>query len=187
MPGAAMYPIGLEGWKVSTVSNFIAQTARMAPETIALEANSGSITYHQLLASADRLAARLIDLGAASETVVGVCLPRSFEQITACLAVLRSGAAYLPLDPAWPKERLHSVLSDAGSTIVVTSAALAKELSSDNRTAVVFDSMTTPAGLNSRQVDASAEDLAYVIYTSGSTGEPKGVDLTHGNLSNLVS
>src|SRR5690348_11749840 len=105
----------------------------MAPEATALESDSDQISYRELLANADHLAARLNNLGAATDAVVGVCLPRSFEQITACLAVLRSGAAYLPLDPAWPKERLLSVLSDAGSSLVVTSATLAPELSSDNR------------------------------------------------------
>lgn len=174
---------------VSTVSDLIAQAARAAPEAIALETDSARISYRELLATAARLAACLNGLGAAGESVVGVCLPRSFEQIATCLGVLKSGAAYLPLDPAWPKERLQSVLGDAGSSIVVTSAALAQDLSSDDRAAVVFDSTMTVAAVGSapRSADASPDNLAYVIYTSGSTGQPKGVELTHRNLSNLVA
>lgn len=173
---------------MSTVSEFIAQAARSAPDAVALETDFACMSYREVEASANAFAAHLRHLGAGKNSVVGVCLPRSFGQIVASLAVMRSGAAYLPLDPAWPRERLRFVLADAGCSLVVTDGVLAAALSVHGCTAITFDPAAT-GEQNPLPATApiSADDLAYVIYTSGSTGEPKGVEVTHGNLANLVA
>lgn len=176
---------------MSFIPRLIAEAASALPQAIALESGSARITYEELEAAANRLASCLKQLGAREEGVIGVCLPRSFEQIVACLSVLKSGAAYLPLDPAWPQERLRNVLSDARSPLVVTTGSLLDILSGDNRTGIAFDTISAApfaddAGTGIVDPAIRPETLAYVIYTSGSTGEPKGVEITHGNLANLV-
>jgi amino acid adenylation domain-containing protein len=173
---------------MSIVHQFVAQIALAAPRAIAVEAGAASLTYGELNTGANRVAAYLKTFGATGGRVIGVCLPRSFDQIIACLAVLKSGAAYLPLDPDWPKERLRHVLSDAGASVVITTQSLADGISTDECAALVPDGMpaSAPDAANDA-VAAKPEDIAYVIYTSGSTGAPKGVEVTHGNLANLIS
>ncbi|HET7848163.1 MAG TPA: non-ribosomal peptide synthetase [Pseudolabrys sp.] len=175
---------------MSSVPELVAEAACAAPQAIALESGSICMSYGELDAAANRLAIYLKKLGAEEERVVGVCLPRSFEQIVACLAVLKSGAAYLPLDPAWPQERLRHVLNDAQAPAVVTAGPLLEILSADHRTCVAFDRVSAAVSDSGPAIGAagiSPKNLAYVIYTSGSTGEPKGVEITHGNLENLVA
>ncbi|HEX5507504.1 MAG TPA: non-ribosomal peptide synthetase [Pseudolabrys sp.] len=175
---------------MSFIPHLVAEAAIAAPQAIALESGSARMTYGELDAAANRFAAHLKKLGAREESVVGVCLPRSFEQIVACLSVLKAGAAYLPLDPAWPHDRLRKVLNDARSPFVVTTASLFDILSADGRTAIVFDKLSAILAAPEACTVSGAvrsETLAYVIYTSGSTGEPKGVEITHGNLANLAS
>src|SRR5690348_16717930 len=104
---------------MSTVCDLVMQATRAAPEAIALESNSARMTYCDLDARANELAAQLKFHGVATQSVVGVCLPRSFAQIIACLAVMKAGAAYLPRDPTWPKERKRFVLRDSGCSLVV--------------------------------------------------------------------
>ncbi|MCO8273920.1 amino acid adenylation domain-containing protein [Actinoplanes sp. TRM 88003] len=165
---------------------FAEQVAR-TPDAVALVVGDQSLTYAELDAQADRRARQLRDLGARPGVLVGVCLPRGPELVPSLLAVLKSGAGYLPLDPAHPVERLGYVLDDADAPILVTSRELAPEL------AAVYDgvlveadappaAMDGPLGLVSRP-----GDTAYVIYTSGSTGRPKGVVVTHANVARLLA
>ena len=175
--------------QIPTVAHLIAQAAAANPEAIALRAGSARMSYGELNANADRLAAYLRTLGARAERVIGICLPRSFDQIVASLAVLKSGGAYLPLDPAWPKERLCHLLKDANAPVVITTASMADDLSTKGRTSVALDRVAhIVSGFEAGEhdLDLRRENLAYVIYTSGSTGKPKGVELTHGNLLNLI-
>jgi amino acid adenylation domain-containing protein len=173
----------------SSVAHSIAEIAAAKPEAIALYAGPKCMSYGELNENANRLAAYLRTLGAQPECVIGICIPRSFDQIVASLAVLKSGGAYLPLDPAWPQERLRSVLEDANAPVVITTALMADSLSAMGRTSVAVDNITDiVSGFESREnsVVLRHENLAYVIYTSGSTGKPKGVEVTHGNLLNLI-
>jgi amino acid adenylation domain-containing protein len=174
---------------MSIVHHLVAQTALAKPQAIALEAGAARLTYGELNARANRAAADLKTRGAAADQVIGVCLPRSFDQIVACLAVLESGAAYLPLDPDWPHDRLRQVLDDAGAAVVITTPPRVDNLSSNGRTAVALDNIavTTADGAEDAPAAAAPDHLAYVIYTSGSTGAPKGVEVTQGNLANLVA
>jgi len=174
---------------MSTVCDFVTQATRAAPEAIALESKSARMTYSELDARANGLAAQLKFDGVATQSVVGVCLPRSPAQIIACLAAMKAGAAYLPLDPAWPKDRTRFVLRDADCSLVVANRATDADLSTAGCTLVDLDEAGLATSKHSsglKQIDRSPEDLAYIIYTSGSSGEPKGVELTHGNLGNLI-
>ena len=147
------------------------------------------MTFGDLAAQSRRLASYLIALGAKPETPVALCLERSFDFIVSALAVLLSGAAYLPLDPTWPAARLRTILDDAQAPLVISRGSLAK-LEPQNGTRVVdLDAAADTIKRCSclvQPVAVTRDNLAYVIYTSGSTGQPKGVEVTHGNLLNLM-
>jgi len=163
--------------------------ASARPRAIAVRAGSAELSYAALDASAAALAAELAELGVGADAAVGVCLPRSVVHVIALLGVLRAGAAILPIDPAWPRERIVGVLDDAGARVVISAPGLAHDLSTDGRTVLVRDPAAPPSAPirgPSRSVPVGPDQLAYVIYTSGSTGAPKGVEITHGNLANLV-
>jgi amino acid adenylation domain-containing protein len=167
---------------------FQEQAAR-DPEALAVVSDQSRITYGELDQGAERLAARLRGLGVGPETVVAVCLERSPEQVLAVLAVLKAGGAYLPLDPSNPAERLLYTLRDSGALAVLTREELARDLEPLPIPAICLDRDVAGAQhavpLRSRD-RVAGESLAYVIYTSGSTGNPKGTELRHSGLANLV-
>jgi amino acid adenylation domain-containing protein len=171
---------------------FTAQ-ARRAPERPALTCEGVTLTYGVLDQRANRLAARLAELGAGPDALVAVCLPRSLDLVVAILAVLKAGAAYLPLDPGYPEEHLAWVLADAGARLLVATseigeiagiAAAAAELPVQIPLVKVDDRAEGPPRGPRRFPQPS--NLAYVIYTSGSTGRPKGVAVTHANAARLL-
>lgn len=170
------------------VADLVAKVAQERPQAIALTAASAQLTYGELNARANVLAGYLRSLGAGPEVLIGICLDRSFDQIAAILAVMKAGAAFLPLDPAWPTPRLRKLLDDAKAPLVVTNSEYAEALKSDDRVAIVpgrDQEIIANAG-GEVVTKARRENLAYVIYTSGSTGEPKGAEVTYGNLLNLI-
>ncbi|WP_069883778.1 amino acid adenylation domain-containing protein [Streptomyces luteocolor] len=147
------------------------------------------VTYGELDRRSDRLAHRLARLGAGPGTLVGVFLDRSADLLTGLLAVLKTGAAYVPLDPVYPPERIRHMLDDSGALLVLTESALTPALPPDcPARAVELDATDDePAGTEEPFEDrASAKDPAYVIYTSGSTGLPKGVRVGHRALTNFL-
>src|SRR5207248_1131409 len=117
---------------------------------------------------------------------VGICLPRSPELVASMLAVMRAGAAYLPLDPSYPNERLHFMIADARLGLVLTNRTLGARLGPGARPVYVEDSGAAP-GASAPEPELDPDDIAYVIYTSGSTGTPKGVEVPHRGLANLVA
>jgi amino acid adenylation domain-containing protein len=164
--------------------------AAAAPEAIAVSFESESLTYGQLNARANRLAHRLIDLGAGPEALVALCFEPSLEMIVAILGVLKAGAAYLPLDPEHPRERLEFVLGDARPKALVTEQRQLARLGELDLTAVCVDGDAAALELLSTENPSTAvttENLAYVIYTSGSTGRPKGVQIEHRQVARLFS
>ncbi len=161
--------------------------ARLNPGRIALTMGSETITYGQLDGRAAALAARFHSLGVCRETVVALCLERSPRFVVAALAVLKCGAAYLPMDPSHPNDRLHFILRDAAAALVVTEQAFAHRFAGLGPFVIDLDAEKIEDGPAFSHAIANPSDLAYVIYTSGSTGEPKGVEITHGNLSNLIA
>ncbi|MFJ1596026.1 amino acid adenylation domain-containing protein [Streptomyces sp. NPDC088261] len=167
---------------------FEEQAAR-TPHSAAVVSPARSLTYAELDAESAHAACLLADAGVARGALVGVVMEKGWEQVVACLGVLRAGAAYVPVDPAWPAKRLSAVLTSAGVTAVLTQPRLRGRidwpaavtvLDVDGSTGGTADTPAPP------RVPVSPRDLAYVIYTSGSTGVPKGVMIEHGPAVNTV-
>lgn len=177
------------GRRRASVADLVMETARLSPEAIALSTGSNTLTYGDLAAQAKRLASYLTALGAGPEVPVALCLERSFDFIVSALAALVSGAAYLPLDPAWPAARLRAILDDAQAPLVISRGPLAKRAAGTGRHTIDLDADAAQierAEPLAGPVAITRDKLAYIIYTSGSTGQPKGVEVTHGNLLNLI-
>ncbi|MEG4862976.1 MULTISPECIES: non-ribosomal peptide synthetase [unclassified Microcoleus] len=169
------------------------ERVELAPDAIAAVFENQQLTYRQLNSKANQLARYLQQLGAKPEVLIGLCVERSLEAIVGLLGIIKAGAAYLPLDPIYPQERLNFMLEDAQMSILVTQQHLAKNLTQPENygvfSVVCLDSdreniaRQSPAKLTTNIIP---ENLAYVIYTSGSTGKPKGVLIEHRGLYNLV-
>ncbi|TLS39481.1 amino acid adenylation domain-containing protein, partial [Streptomyces montanus] len=157
------------------------------PAVIAMDRTVG---YAELDRRAARIARRLRELGCCPNTLVGVVMDKGWEQPVAALGVLQSGAAYLPVDAAWPVERVHHILGRGQCRVVLTQARLARMLEwPSDVTVLAVDDEAVWAGVDDGPLDAAAglDDLAYVIFTSGSTGEPKGVMIDHRGAANTVA
>ncbi|MBN9685362.1 MULTISPECIES: non-ribosomal peptide synthetase [unclassified Corallococcus] len=163
----------------------LAQALR-TPDAIAVRDEAGTLTYAELVRRATLLAEHLHAHGAGAESVVGVCAPRGVELVTAELGVMLSGAAFLPLDPEHPAERIALILADAGVRHVVTTGPLAERLPATVERVRIesFHGPGTPQG--GLPTEDRPGQRAYVMYTSGSTGAPKGVVVEHGALAHLV-
>ncbi len=171
------------------IHELVAAQAERTPEAVAVVSGDESLTYRELDARADRLARRLAELGAGPETRVGVCLERSAGMVVAMLAVLKAGAAYLPLDPAYPADRLAYMLADSGARVLVTLASLRGLLPAEGVPTMLVDADAAEVAAERDMAPPTAvapQNAAYVIYTSGSTGRPKGVVVTHANAANLL-
>ena len=172
------------------VSDLVAAQARKDGERVALVAEAGEISFGELERDASQLANHLRSLGAGPEMVVGICLERSPQFVVAALAIMKCGAAYLPMDPAHPTQRLRFIAKDSGAHLLITTKDFANRYADLDVRVVDLDSERNAISAQSTQapeLELEADHLAYVIYTSGSTGEPKGVEITHGNLSNLIA
>jgi amino acid adenylation domain-containing protein len=169
---------------------FAAQAAR-TPDAPALTFDEQTITYAELDAHASALARRLRARGAGADVLVGLCIERSLETVVGILGILKSGAGYLPLDPAYPDDRLSYMLEDSGARLVVTTGEAADRLPSSIERIRLDDQ--EPRGQSAdfhtdlTPAQVSPDSLAYVIYTSGSTGRPKGVQVTHANVVRLMT
>lgn len=171
------------------VSQAVSAQAKAIPEAIALAGNGEVLTYAELDARSNDLAHRLHSLGIGPNVVAGVCLNRSPEFVIGALGVLKAGGAYLPLDPAFPVDRLAFMVADSQALVVVTQEDLAAQLSGGKWQAVNLDDGNQRLAARSENCtfrESKADDLAYVIYTSGSTGQPKGVEITRTSLLNLI-
>lgn len=156
------------------------------PHAIALQHGSRQLTYGALITAADTFAAELIAHGAGIDVPVGICVERSIERVVAMLAVMRAGSAFLPLDPDWPSERLCRVLDDAKAPIAIAAPKWQAKLAAPGRVVLNSESNARRDAGTAQVITSDSDSLAYVIYTSGSTGVPKGVEITHRNLANLV-
>ena len=170
------------------VPDMVSDQVKRNPRRIALVDDSMQVTYGELDNCTNRLATELQALGAGANTVVAVCMPRSVLTVIASLAVMKAGAAYLPLDPNYPRERLSFILADADVPFILSESMVAGRLPQGKWKIILLDHDDVTRGTSSAWDPSRVcpDHLAYVIYTSGSTGTPKGVEITHKSLSNLV-
>ncbi len=172
----------------TSVSALVAQQAAKTPARIAVSQGTNRLSYAELNARANWYAVKLIDIGITRGALVGICVSRTPEMLAVLLGIMKTGAAYVPLDPTHPKDRLKFILDDAKVAVIV----------SEDEFAGLFDGLPTlrltvdaQASGRSRHPDPSmvvtASDPAYVMFTSGSTGRPKGVAIHHGALVNLLT
>ncbi|MDF5723732.1 MAG: amino acid adenylation domain-containing protein [Rhizonema sp. PD37] len=167
---------------------FAAQVER-SPNAIAVEQDGQQLTYRELSARANQLAHHLQSLGVKSETLVGICVDRSLEMIVGLLGILKAGAAYVPLDPAYPQERLDYILEDTQLDILLTQERFQNKLQNYNGKTICIDtdwSVIAQHSTSNPISDLQLHNQAYIIYTSGSTGKPKGVMIEHRSLMNFV-
>ncbi|MEM7113999.1 MAG: amino acid adenylation domain-containing protein [Chloroflexota bacterium] len=163
------------------VEKFAAQT----PEARAVTAHDGSLTYQQLNERANQLAHCLLEQGVERGTAVCLYSERSWMMLVGIIGIQKAGCAYVPLDPAYPAERIEWVLQDSEAQVVVAQQKLASQLPATETNIIAVDDAwqnLSAYATTSPSVPVQANDLAYIIYTSGSTGTPKGVMVTHGNL-----
>ncbi|HST59365.1 MAG TPA: amino acid adenylation domain-containing protein, partial [Longimicrobium sp.] len=168
---------------------FEAQADR-TPDAVAVTHGEVSLTYRDLDARANRLARHLAALGVGVDGRVGLSLERGPEMMVAVLGILKAGAAYVPLDPAYPAERLAYMLENSAARVLITQQGLAETLPAGDAVVVRLDADAQAIGGQSAgrlALPVAPENLAYVIYTSGSTGRPKGVAMPHGALANLLA
>ncbi|MEY9930940.1 amino acid adenylation domain-containing protein [Catenulispora sp. GP43] len=174
----------------------VAEQAARVPGAVAVVDGDRSFTYAELLAAADKVADSLRARGLGPEDRVGVLLPRGLDLVVALLGVWRASAAYVPLDPSHPGERIRWIAGDAGVRVVLTAGAHADIVaaprfdSADDAPATLLvgsdDLLPTGGQAVGPVSDLDAQNAAYVLYTSGSTGRPKGVVVTHAGIANYV-
>ena len=171
-----------------TVHELVEAQAAQTPESVAVEADGGQLRYGELDRRANQLAHHLRSLGVRSGDRVGICLARSTSLVAAVLGVLKSGAAYVPLDPSYPMERLAFMADDAALAAVVTEAPSTawwdryRVVAIDTEARAIAAQPSTPV-----ETTVGGDDLAYVVYTSGSTGRPKGVCVPHRCVVNFLT
>ncbi|WP_152629653.1 non-ribosomal peptide synthetase/type I polyketide synthase [Haliangium ochraceum] len=177
------------------VHELFAQRAAETPDAVALTFGDRALSYAELEARANQLArhirARALRLGVrvGPSVLIGLCLERSLEMVITVLAIAKTGAAYMPLDPAYPSERLAFILDDSQTALIVTQKAFAGRLSDHAERLLLLDAQPEELDRYERtplESTVSPSDLAYVLYTSGSTGKPKGVEVNHRGLTNVI-
>jgi amino acid adenylation domain-containing protein len=176
------------------IHHLFEQQVQRTPEAIAVVFQNRQLTYLELNNQANRLANHLRSLGVTVETLVGICIDRSLDMLVGLLSILKAGGVYIPLDPAYPAERLAFMLADSQAGVIVTQQSLVEQLEpllpNDRCMLVCIDRDIEAIATQSHEnlLDPIAGDnLAYIIYTSGSTGKPKGVQIAHQSLSNLLN
>ncbi|MGG7099751.1 amino acid adenylation domain-containing protein [Rhodococcus sp. 24CO] len=161
--------------------------ARAASDPLALAvidvAGSDALTYGELDRRSDALCRVLVERGAAPETIVAIALPRSVDYVIAVWAVAKTGAAFLPVDPAYPVERIEHMLRDSGAVLGLTAGDYVADLPDTSRWVTLESLDLAESSANVRPVSLEVDHPAYLIYTSGSTGKPKGVLVTHAGLA----
>ncbi len=162
------------------------------PDSAAVEFAGAKLTYAEIERRANQLARFIRAAGVGRGTVVGILLSRSIEVYVAMLAVMKAGAAYVPLDPEYPPDRVAYILRDSGASMLISESEFASHLLPDGPEVVLLDAQVedliaeSPARLSHAKIGTEPHDLCYLIYTSGSTGHPKGVQIEHRSICHLV-
>jgi amino acid adenylation domain-containing protein/non-ribosomal peptide synthase protein (TIGR01720 family) len=172
------------------VDRLVEEQAARTPDAVALATSDGEVTYRELVGRARQLAAWLQSQGIGPEARVGLCVERTADVAVGMLGIWQAGAAWVPLDPGYPADRLAFILEDAGLAAVVTRDRPASRLPAFSNPLLSLDRLEhappSPGGVGGDGRGAGGEGLAYVIYTSGTTGRPKGVMVEHGNLAHVL-
>jgi natural product biosynthesis luciferase-like monooxygenase protein len=174
----------------TTIHELFEQQVKRTPDAVAVVCGDQQRTYGELNRAANQLARHLRSLGAGPDVLVGICLERSVDLLTGVYGILKAGAAYVPLDPAYPADRLALMFEDAECPILVTQRGLLHRLPPHHAKVVCID--TDRGSIERESADnldggATGGNLSYVIYTSGSTGRPKGVMVEHRNVTNFFA
>jgi len=174
------------------IHNLFEAQADRTPDAVAVVFGDRQATYRELNDQANRLARHLKGAGVEPGALVGICVERSIEMVTGLIGILKAGGAYMPIDPAYPVERLRFMLRDSGASLVLTQSDLRESLPADCNVLCldtdwpkIATECAAEASTNPRD-DFNPENPAYIIYTSGSTGQPKGVEITHRSVVNLL-
>lgn len=170
------------------VPRLITMQARQRPAAVAVSMEGAELTYGELESQSNRLASYLRRVGVERGELVGLCIDRSPDMVVGLVGIMKAGAAYVPLDPDYPADRLKHMLDQSGSRVIVTTSDVLDRLPHEGRQAVCLDRDAQAIRRESAEWKerSHAEDLAYVIYTSGSTGKPKGVEISHRALVNFL-
>jgi non-ribosomal peptide synthetase component F len=176
--------------KQACIHELFEKQVELSPDAIAVVHDDKQITYQELNSRANQVAHYLRSYGAGPEVLVGICVERSLEMVIGLLGILKAGAAYLPLDYAYPKERLAFMLDDSNVSVLLTQKKLAEKLPKRQTHVVFLDAdwakIKRMAETNLAKT-ATADNLSYVMYTSGSTGKPKGVQILHRSVVNFLT
>ncbi len=167
---------------------FINECAKKHADKVAIKFHGDTLTYESLYEKSNKLAKQLIDRGIKTGDIVGLAVDRSPEMIIALLAIMKSGAAYVPLDPEYPKDRIEFMLEDSSAKILITSKKYQNHFKANTTELLIEEAFANfdNYSVEEPKVAIDGNDLAYVLYTSGSTGKPKGVQITHYNLVNFL-
>jgi len=176
-----------------TIHQLFEEQAAAHPDAVALVCDGHELTYARLNEKANQLADYLREYGLGPDSMVGICVERSFEMVVAVLGVLKAGAAYVPLEPSYPRERIEYIVRDAALEVVLVESSVIQRLPLSGVDVVLVDEVLGDELLdgystaNLEDVAVTPEHLAYVIYTSGSTGQPKGAMVHHRGVVNYLT
>lgn len=168
-----------------TINQLFEEQAKRNPEKLAAVFEDKQITYKELNIRADKLAITLNQNGVEENSIVAVVVKRSIETIVALLAILKSGAAYLPIDPECPEGRISYIIKDSGAKVILVQDQI--NLNLDTKILNINDQVVYENNHEKTGITFRTSNLAYIIYTSGTTGTPKGVGITHKNILNYVT
>jgi amino acid adenylation domain-containing protein len=169
--------------------DFVARQAELSPDATALVCPGEQVSYRELNERANQLAHYLIKHGAGPESLIGIHSERTASMVFGILGILKSGSAYVPLDPFYPRERIHNILEDSGARLVLTHKSIADALPKFEGELILLDDDSRAISqepTSEPRTEVTPDNLAYVLFTSGSTGRPKGVAIEHRNAVTFV-
>lgn len=169
-----------------TITQLFEEQVEKTPDNIAVVFENQKLTYRELNEKANSLACYLRENGIERNNIVGIMVKRSLEMIISILAVLKSGACYIPIDPEYPQDRIEYMLNNSNTKLLLTFKRLENKVTFDNKLFVELDNELYNSNKDNLIHINKPDDLAYIIYTSGSTGKPKGVMLKHSNINNFI-
>jgi len=169
-----------------TITQLFEEQVEKTPDNIAVVFENQKLTYRELNEKANSLASYLRSQKIGRNDIVGIMVNRSLEMIISILAVLKSGACYVPIDPEYPQDRIEYMLNNSNTKLLLTFKRLENKVTFDNKLFVELDNELYNSNKDNLININKPDDLAYIIYTSGSTGKPKGVMLKHSNINNFI-